>query len=351
VVDGLLFRGGALKSGSVIDFRGWDMRHARYCVLRNTAIIDYNPPEIDTRYFWVSLYGVGNIVENCYFSGQTHSGVTVCVWLGGDNPASHVIRRNHFANRQPGNGNGFETIRIGTSDNSMKNARCVVTENLFEQCDGEIEIISNKSCENEYTRNTFLRCSGCLTLRHGNRCTVENNVFIGDDAKDVGGVRVIGEGHRVAGNYFSGTKGRAGGAISLQAGIPDSALNGYFQVKDCLIENNTFVDNPGTLFALDEGYGSRGCKLLPQGVTISNNLMVISEGADPMIEAANPPTGIEWDKNVMVGPKADIALPPRIQAAADIPPDWTPRTKPQPLKPADVGPEWMHKAPAKKSAK
>ena len=341
VVDGLLFRGGALNSGSIIEFRAKNSPLTRHCVLRNTAIIDYNPAQIDTRYFWVSLYGADNTVERCCFSGQAHSGVTVCVWLDGDRPARHVIRRNYFANRPPGNANGFETIRIGTSTHSMTAARCVVSENLFEECDGEIEIISSKSCENTYTRNTFLHCSGCLTLRHGNRCKVEGNVFIGGDTKGAGGVRVIGEDHRIAGNYFSGTKSRSGGTVSLQTGIPDSPLSGYFQVKDCEIDGNTFVDNPGALFALDAGYGKKGCKLLPKGVTISNNLMVAPKGAKPMIAAANPPSGIVWKNCLAVGATLGMGHPQGIRLVPSIPSDWKNRQKPQPLKRADVGPEWM----------
>ena len=148
----------------------------------------------------------------------------------------------------------------------MTAAHCVVSENLFEKCNGEIEIISNKSCE-----NTFLYCSGCLTLRHGNRCEVKDNVFIGGDAR---------------------------GAISLQAGIPDSLLSGYFQVKNCTIKGNTFVNNPGPLFALDAGYGKKGCKLLPKGVVIANSLMAAPKDAKPMIVATNPPAGIVWENNL-----------------------------------------------------
>ena len=42
-------------------------------------------------------------------------------------------------------------------------------QNFFDRCDGELEIISSKSCDNIYRGNTFLNCAGMLTLRHGNR--------------------------------------------------------------------------------------------------------------------------------------------------------------------------------------
>ena len=71
--------------------------------------------------------------------------------------------------------NGGETMRLGYSYQSMFVSRTTVEDNLFTQCDGEIEIISSKSCENVYRHNTFRDCEGTLTLRHGNRCVVDGN--------------------------------------------------------------------------------------------------------------------------------------------------------------------------------
>lgn len=76
--------------------------------------------------------------------------------------------------------NGQEIIRIGTSDVSMTTAAVTVRGNIFEKCNGEIEIISNKSCGNVFTNNLFLNCKGTLTLRHGNNCTVAGNYFFGN---------------------------------------------------------------------------------------------------------------------------------------------------------------------------
>lgn len=343
VVEGLHFRGGALERGSVIDFRGGD-RVANHCTLRHTAIVDYNPPEIDTRYFWVSLRGADNVVEDCWFSGQAHSGVTLVVWLTDGEPARHRVLRNYFGNRPPGNANGFETIRIGTSGRAGTEAACLVADNLFEACDGEIEVISNKSCGNIYRNNTFLRCAGTLTLRHGHRCLVEGNWFLGEGKRGAGGVRVVGEGHRVVGNYFSGTRGRAGGAISLQAGIPDSPPAGYDQIRGCLIARNVFVDNPGTLFALDAGYGRRGCTLLPEDVRIVENVLVAAEGAAPLVVASRPPEGVSWEGNLVVGGEFGIEIPPGIEFAGEPPADL-----PDPVRALsrdDVGPAWVRGAPA-----
>src|SRR5438876_7357684 len=95
--------------------------------------------------------------------------------------------RIHFGPRPPLGRNGGETMRVGYSWQSMSNSCTAVAHNLFDRCDGELEIISNKSCENTYRYNTFLDCAGMFTLRHGNRCLVEGNLFLGHHKRGSGG--------------------------------------------------------------------------------------------------------------------------------------------------------------------
>jgi len=341
VVEGLRFQGGALKSGSVIEFRDSEGLPSHSCVLRNTAILDYNPEDVETKYFWVSLYGSGHVVEDCTFSGQRHTGVTLVVRLEQGKEAGHLIRRNHFANRPEGTGNGFESIRIGTGKNRMVNAKCLVIRNLFEACNGEIEIVSNKSCGNRYEQNTFLECSGTLTLRQGNHCRVVGNLFLAGDAERSGGVRVTGEGHHISGNFFSGTKGRAGGAISLRSGTNAEVRGAYPQVKNCVIDGNTFVENQGTLFALDAGYNPETATRLPEAVTISDQLLVMSPGADPAISARYPSPGIRWRNTVLVSRDPQEDLPEGIRVVSEVPENLKERLTPNHLRPTDVGAVWL----------
>ncbi|MCX7886683.1 MAG: polysaccharide lyase 6 family protein [Verrucomicrobiae bacterium] len=241
VVDGLWFRDGSLTAGSVIEFRADSKKLATHCRLTNCAVTGYNPRNRKTDYKWCSVYGWSNRVDHCYFAGKTHVGATLVVWVG-DRPNWHRIDRNHFGPRPPLGTNGGETIRVGDSRTSMNSSRTVVEENLFERCDGEIEIVSNKSCDNVYRGNTFWECAGTLTLRHGNRCLVLENVFIGNGKKNTGGIRILGEDHRIVGNRFyelAGTGLRA--ALCLMNGIPDSPLNGYFQVKRAVVASNTLA--------------------------------------------------------------------------------------------------------------
>jgi poly(beta-D-mannuronate) lyase len=147
-----------------------------------------------------------NRIDHNYFKGKTHQGTMLVVWLNGE-PAEHRIDHNYFGPRPDRKKNGAETIRIGTSEWWRTNARTIVEDNYFYGCDGEVEIISNKSCENIYRRNTFVECAGTLTLRHGDRASVYGNFFFGNGKRRTGGVRIIGEGHLVYNNYFQDLTG------------------------------------------------------------------------------------------------------------------------------------------------
>ncbi|MCF3652044.1 polysaccharide lyase 6 family protein [Synoicihabitans lomoniglobus] len=303
VVDGLVFTEGYPRaSSSIIQFRHGD-REAEGCRLTNTAIIDYNPPDRATRYFWVSLYGRRNRVDHCYFSGQAHSGVTVVAWLDGE-PNDHRIDHNHFANHVSGEGeNGWESIRIGTSAFVDSVSRTTVEFNLFEECDGELEIVSNKSCENVYRGNTFLRSQGMLTLRHGHRCLVDGNVFLGERVRNTGGIRVIGRDHVVINNYIHGTRGRDGAAISIYAGVPDAGVSSYPTPHGAVVAFNTIVDvtGPHLFYARNLGSGRR--TELPRDVVIANNLLVAgADMAGVLVDGAEPePGAMEVFGNIAFG--------------------------------------------------
>ncbi|MEM8678837.1 MAG: chondroitinase-B domain-containing protein [Planctomycetota bacterium] len=298
VVDGLNFDGGALGSNDhVVEFRG-SLGEATNSRFTNSAIVNYNPANIDTRYFWVSMYGQNNRVDHNYFSGQSHSGVTVTVWRNSSDPDFHQIDNNYFADRPLGNGNGFETIRVGTSDESLSDSFTTVENNLFERTDGEIEIISSKSGNNTFRYNTFREAAGTLTLRHGHENTVEGNFFLGAGKNNTGGVRVIGEDHVLINNYFANLDGRADGAISISAGVDGSALNEYFQVKNALIAHNTIVDVNEAAITFDHGLGSSDRTLLAENVTLANNL--VRSTADPLFEGIEG-SGWTWEGNLAFG--------------------------------------------------
>jgi len=243
VVDGLWFQNPTGEQ--VLELRLDSKQLASDCRITHCAVTNDTPLVSKNSAQFVSIYGARNRVDHCYIAGKTTQGTTLVVWLSEEakDQGQHQIDHNHFGPRQKLGKNGGETIRLGDSKTSMQTAACIVEHNLFEKCDGEAECISNKSCGNVYRFNTFKGVSGTLTLRHGNRCIVENNVFDGAGAKGAGGVRVIGEHHIVTGNHFENLTGDDGrSALSIMLGIPDSPANGYFQVKHAEIRGNRFVN-------------------------------------------------------------------------------------------------------------
>ena len=305
-VDGLWFDQGALRDGHIIEFRRSSSRLSRHSRLTNCAITDYNPPNYLTEYKWVSIYGSHNRVDHCHFAGKSHDGATVVVWLRdppNDDPVWHRIDQNYFGHRPGLPKNGGESLRIGTSSRSMQDANVTVEHNLFEECDGEIEIISNKTGNNIFRHNTFRRSSGTLTLRHGNEASVYGNYFLGEGKSGTGGVRIIGERHRVYNNYFQGLRGTGyRAALAVVNGVPNSPLNRYFQVKDAVVAFNTFVDVEET-FVMGAGRSSEQ-SLAPDGLQIANNLVVTRNG--PIIEYEDTPLNITYMSNVFFG--ADLGI-------------------------------------------
>ena len=157
----------------------------------------------------MEFWGKNNRLDHCYIAGKTNEGPTVCVRLRGDNSIdnNHLIDNNHFGIRPNFGRNNAETIRIGTSKYSMKSSKTIVENNTFENCNGEMEIISNKSCDNIFRNNLFLESEGTLTIRQGKNALIEGNVFMGNQKPKTGGIRLAGSGHIVRNNLLVGIKG------------------------------------------------------------------------------------------------------------------------------------------------
>lgn len=268
VADGFLFKDGYSVGRDVIVFS----KNSSNCTLVDAAIINYNPQDSKVDYKWVSLYGSNNTVTNCEFTGKTNLGTTLVVWLDGY-ANNHIISNNYFGARPELGANGGETIRIGTSQWSMSPSGTIVKYNIFDNCDGEIEVISVKSCSNIIEENFFYECSGTLTLRHGNDNIVRGNFFIGNNKSKTGGIRVIGERQIVEGNYLYQLKGKSlRAALSVMNAIENPELNEYFQVTDSRIEDNIVLQCTEGI-AVGAGANEKGKTVPPKNITITGNLL------------------------------------------------------------------------------
>ncbi|MEP2026585.1 MAG: chondroitinase-B domain-containing protein [Reichenbachiella sp.] len=246
VVDGLYFTNGASPSRTVIQFAKDSKRVANHSRVTNCVIKDFNKAQRNEADLWVQFRGRHNQLDHCYIEGKSNRGPTIRVDLAGNKSIKnyHKINNNHFGPRPPKGGPSAETIQIGNSGTSMSPSHTLVESNLFDRCNGEVEIISSKTNFNEFRNNVFYKSQGSLVTRHGNYCIVDGNYFIGDEnSPQVGGIRLIGTGHWVMNNYFYKLRGEIFRApLAMMNGIRRPAVNRYFQVTDVVVAYNTWVD-------------------------------------------------------------------------------------------------------------
>lgn len=296
-VSGLWFKGGHTSESAVISFKKDNNSIANNCRLTDCTISNYNPRNI-VQYYYLELWGKNNRVDHNNFTGKTNAGTTLVVWLKSEEHLrnKHRIDHNYFGERPPLGRNGGETIRIGTSTYSESSSQTTVENNFFQKCNGEIEIISNKSGDNIFRNNLFLECEGTLTLRHGDRALVEKNVFLGNNKPETGGIRVINEGHTVVNNLLVGLTGDGYRApISVMSGIQNSPLNRYKPVKNVNIQNNTLIN----CRAVEFGVGKDEEKTVaPSQVTFANNL-ITNSNASKVMESYGSLSGIDFSGNIV----------------------------------------------------
>ncbi len=284
-VNGLYFKNGHAPTKNIIQFKINNDSIANNCKVTQCVIEEFTQPDRDISDHWVEFWGRHNELSNCYLTGKSNFGPTIMVKLEGNENiyTYHQIINNHFGPRPRKGGPHGETIQIGDSGTSMTPAYVNVSNNFFERCNGEIEIISSKSNFNEFKNNVFFESEGSLVLRHGNYAKIDGNVFIGNDnSKFIGGIRVINSGHWITNNYFYKLKGEAfRSALAVMNGIPKSPLNRYNQVTDVVVAHNTYIDCKSPWqFSVGSNVGQSDVlpaseirSARPERVVVANNLI------------------------------------------------------------------------------
>ncbi|MCT2587180.1 chondroitinase-B domain-containing protein [Actinophytocola gossypii] len=185
------------------------------------------------------------------------------------------IDHNHFRDIGPRAENEMEAIRVGQSAISESDGHTIIESNLFENCDGDPEIVSVKSNDNVVRYNTFLTSQGTLTQRHGNRGRFYGNFFLGGGKEGTGGIRLYGQDHLVYNNHFEGLTGSGyDAALQVDGGDVDTdgALSAHFRVYRATIVHNTFVDNVSNI-EIGANYD-----LAPVDSVIADNVVTGGEG-------------------------------------------------------------------------
>jgi len=280
MVSGLVFKDGYTPTDAVISFRQDDDNLAYHSRVTQVVIDNYSNPEKFENDSWVLMFGQHNRFDHNNLVGKRNAGVTMAVRLTTANSQQnhHRIDHNYFGPRPILGSNGGETLRIGTSHYSLTDSFTTIEDNYFDRCNGEVEIISNKSGKNQILNNVFLESRGTLTLRHGNGNLVEGNVFFGNGVDHTGGIRVINRDQIIRNNYMEGLTGyRFGSGFTIMNGVPNSTINRYHQVDNALIENNTLVNVDHLHFAAGSDLERSAA---PINSKFKNNLIFTNKNTD-----------------------------------------------------------------------
>ncbi|MEO1030958.1 MAG: chondroitinase-B domain-containing protein [Bacteroidota bacterium] len=314
-VEGLHFKNGFSPSNAVVDFK---ISHkdtldeiANNCKLTNCVIEDFNKLKRDDSDLWVQFWGRHNELSHCYIAGKTNRGPTVRVSIAGVESINnyHKIINNHFGPRPVKGGPSGETIQLGDSFTSMSPSYTLVANNLFEACNGEVEVISSKTNFNEFRNNVFYKSEGSLVTRHGNYATIDGNYFIGDGVNEnYGGIRIINTGHWVTNNYFYGLKGKSfRSPLAVMNGIPKSPLNRYNQVTDVVVAYNTYV-NCSAPWQFGVGQNLAQADVLPKSeirsarairTTVANNIVYNEKGLETIVVENDKADGVLFKNNII----------------------------------------------------
>ena len=271
---------------------------------------------------WISIQGhwdddstlsYSNKVDHNVFKNKSTLGNIIKIDGTADLYVSQhdTIAYNYFKNVGPRANNEMETIRVGYSAMSESDGYCYIGHNLFEECDGDPEVISIKCNKNTIAHNTFRRCAGTLCLRHGSGSLVEGNFFLGEGYTEAavdsfeysggngsGGIRIYGSDHVIVNNYFEGLTGtRWDAPITLTQGDAEEGggLTDHWRIERAIIANNTLINNA---HGIEIGYDKSGDYDKPaRDVVIAYNILQSDTGS--LVTIMNAADNMTWIDNLV----------------------------------------------------
>src|SRR4051812_43240635 len=199
------------------------------------------------------------------------------------------VHHNYFHDFVSPGGNGAETVRWGLSGLSLSTGNGLCEYNLFVRCNGENEMISNKSSGNTYRFNTVLDSPGGeISQRHGDNC-----FYYGNYMRNTSGIRVYGDNHLIFSNYLEGNAvgiNMGNGDGDVHAGDP---LTSHDRPDNNVVVFNTLINN-STQYQMGGRTGGLGAT----NTTFANN--IIQGGTTAVsISTSAPYTNPVWSGNII----------------------------------------------------
>jgi poly(beta-D-mannuronate) lyase len=195
-------------------------------------------------------------------------------WPTHNNTSRIYIHHNHFLRSSNTAGNGGESIQTWAGFTRAE-------QNLFEETNGDPEVISSKASDSIYRYNTFRNITrGQLVLRYARRCTIDGNFFF-----NAQGIRIHGDNHKVRNNYLESSK-----TIVIADG-----KSGYLPVVNVEVSFNTLVNST---------ISSQSGDTPPTSTRVANNIVQADSGT-----LVSHRGSITFEGNILWGAAANGTLP------------------------------------------
>jgi hypothetical protein len=325
-----------IKRSSFLHINGFVFSQAAesYCLSVGDSTYDirvsdcvFQPQENGDKSYWVYLSGTPAPtrirIDHNRFAAKNDEGCFIVIYGPDEDVAKAVtIDWNHFMGHNFEGSNGGEAIRFGDSYRQNYISDGLIAHNLFENCKGDVEVISVKTTRLTVQQNTLRGCRGSIVLRHGDSCVVEGNYILNGN----GGIRLYGDNHIIVGNYIGycndrkadGSQSDALGALCIGGGSTEDMIheNQYDQVSQALVAYNTLAYNTGVNLHVGV-FGSSSYP--PTQLTIVNNVIVTDRAVAVLYDKS--PTNSYWGSNLIGGTADPGDLPDSGAVFQD--PQWT----------------------------
>ncbi len=242
---------------------------------------------------YLTIAGSDHEVDHNTFQNKDSLGRFIAIRGTGSQIAERLwIHHNYFKTQKSmGGRNGAEAFQFGLSGFSLSSSNSIVEYNLFEDCDGENELISIKASRVTVRYNSIRNCPAQFTLRHGNFNQVYGNYFI-----NTPGLRIFGDDHLIHSNYFENCSigvNIGNGGAEVADGAP---LTSHDRPDRVIIAFNTLINCKANIIQTkrDNGLGSTF-------ITIANNIIY---GGGPAASIVGPAANYKWEGNIIFNTNA-----------------------------------------------
>ncbi|OQP45907.1 hypothetical protein A4H97_32210 [Niastella yeongjuensis] len=292
-----------MSPAKYIEISGFKFTHAASTARTGTGTSfcrwTHNIFETEGEGEYLTIAGSDHQVDYNTFHNKSSMGRFLAIRGEGSQIAERLwIHHNYFYNfTSQGGKNGAEAFQFGLSGFSMSKSNSIVEYNLFEECEGENELISIKASGVTLRYNTIRNCKAQFTLRHGNFCQVYGNYF-----HNTPGLRIFGDDHIIYSNYFEVC------AKGIEIGNGDgevaegAALTCHDRPDRVLIAFNTIISCKSgsiSMSAREKGLGATA-------ITVARNII---RGGGPAATITGPYVNPVWEGNIVFNAESKGDMP------------------------------------------